>query len=388
MLPKLQHNLTNWIDGMKITRRHFTDSEDALIDHIRDVTALSLHDYDYGLLSPLPGEKLSIDCNVLQGQGGQLKITISYCRAITSGGCRIEILPGIHPELHSDNDISPDADSLRSSGGAYYAVIAVDPFNRQPFGPAVAEEYPPRNQYSINNYKLGLVPEDALNAASVGAFHLAVAKFTVRNGELQKDANYIPPCAVIGAHTGTKQLYNATAEYFNQIQEYALTTVQKVVEGDQNNALAQNVKNLCEQSVKYISSEFFLFRTIYRQQSPVFIADCIVKLANMVSVSLNMLSIKEKEELLQYFNYWNEITPGKFEELLNTVINTDYRHEDIYNSFQPLVSFLKTWCELLDKLKDLKLIGQKNEKFDFGGRTHETPKDKGKDKGKFSIFDF
>ncbi len=32
MLPKLQFHLTNWVDGMKINRQHFVDSENALID--------------------------------------------------------------------------------------------------------------------------------------------------------------------------------------------------------------------------------------------------------------------------------------------------------------------------------------------------------------------
>lgn len=383
MLPKLQHHLTNWVDGMKINRQHFVDSENALIDALRDAQANSLNGFNYGLLQPLPGEKSALDCNTASNQSSTFKVVVSYCRALTSGGCRIEIIPGMHPELSAE--VSSDVAS--DEAASYYAVIAVDPFNRQPFGPAAADEYPPRNASSITSYKLGLVPEEQLNNGSLGAFHLPVAKFRLKNSQLVRDAEYIPPCAVIGAHSGAKQLYNMVAERLNQIQESSAEIVRKVVEGgtQQQTALAQNVKTICEQVIWHIAREFFIFRTMYRQQSPVYMSNTVVQLASIINVSLNLIPVKEKEELLQYFSYWNEVSPGKFEELLSNVMNADYDHENIHAFFQPLLGFLKTWSDLLDKLKDLKLIGQRNEKFDFGGRTMEAPKEK--PKGKFSIFD-
>jgi hypothetical protein len=375
---------------MKINRQHFVDSENALIDALRDAQAASLNAYNYGLLQPLPGEKSALDCTTSSNQSRSFRVVVSYCRAITAGGCRIEIIPGMHPELSAEIDGQAGADEQsagKNATAAYYAVIAVDPFNRQPFGAAVAEEYPPRNASSVTSYKLGLVSEDQIHTGSLGAFHLPVAKFKVKNGELVRDADYIPPCAIISAHSGTKQLYNMVAERLNQIQESSTEIVRKVVEGgqQQNTPLAQNVKTICEQVIWHIAREFFIFRTMYRQQSPVHMSNTVVQLASIVNVSLNLIPVKEKEELLQYFSYWNEISPGKFEEMISNVMNADYEHEDILEFFQPLLGFLKVWSELLEKLKDLKLIGQRNEKFDFGGRTMETPKEK--PKGKFSIFD-
>ena len=386
MLPKLKYYLTNWIDGMKINRQHFLDSENAIIDQIRDVSAYTLNTTNYGLLQPLQGEKTSLDCTVLTTNSNTSKINVSYCRAVTSGGCRIEIIPGLHPELISDNDVFTDINNLdNTSNTSYYAVISVNPFDRQPFGTAMTEEYPPRNQYSISTYKLSLVPESSLNAPSIGPYHLPVAKFSFKSDKLTRDTNYIPPCAIVGAHPGTKEIYNTIAERLNSLQENSFQIIHKVIENDQNTTLALNMKNICTKSMEHISSEFFSFRTIYRQQSPVYIANSVIKLANIISLSLGLMSAREKEELLQYFSYWIEISPGKFEELLTTVVNADYEHENIHTFFQPLLAFLKIWNDLLDKLKDLKLIGQKNEKFDFGGRTMETPKDKGK--GKFNILE-
>jgi hypothetical protein len=389
MLPKIQYNLTNWIDGMKINRQHFIDSENAVIDMLRDANASLLNTYNYGLLQPEPNEKTSLDCNVQYSQSKKFKISVSLCRAITIGGCRIEIIPGTHAELLSDNEAFTDTsgygDSKKVAGAAYLAVITVDPYKRSVFGKPDAEEYPPRNPFSTSSYRLNLVPQESLNTSSFGAFHLPIARFVVKNDELVRDTEYIPPCAVVAAHPGTKQVYNTIAEKFNRIQECATAIVQKVTGLAQNTPLAQNVRRICEANIWHISSEFFFFRMMYRQQSPIYLANTVVKLANSVNVTLNTIPEKEKEELLQYFSYWNEISPGKFEEMLGLVIDADYEHDNLYEFFQPLLNFLKVWSDLMDKLKDLKLIGQKNEKFDFGGRTMETQKTK--EKGKFSIFD-
>src|ERR1039458_10121040 len=108
MLPKLQYYQTNWIDGMKINRQHFINSENSFVDALRDTNASIFSPYSYGLLMPQPGEKSSLDCNVLFSQSKNFKISVVLCRGITIGGCRIEILPGVHPELVSDNEIFAD----------------------------------------------------------------------------------------------------------------------------------------------------------------------------------------------------------------------------------------------------------------------------------------
>ncbi len=386
MLPKLQYNFTNWVDGMKINRQHFIDSENAVADQLRDVLAMNLHSANYGLLQPLPGEKSALECNVVSMQSKQLKVTVSYCRAITSGGCRVEILPGIHQQLTSENISLPENElNGKPSGSGFLAVISVDPYNRQPFGVAAADEHPPRNRFAISQYKLNLVNEEHINTGSIGAYHIPVARFLFKQGDLVHDTSYIPPCAVLSAHPITRQIYNDVAERLNQIQEHSSEIIKKVVEQAQNNALAQNVRKLCEGCIRHISSEFFFYRSLYGQQSPIYVGNCVVRLASIIAVELKLLPAKEKEEILQYFNHWNEISPGQFEEQLGAVINADYDHEHIYDFFQPLILLLKTWSDLLEKLGGLKLIGEKKGGFDFGGRTMETPKEKGK--GRISIFD-
>ena len=42
MLPAITHFPVNWVDGMKISRRHFEESNHAFADQLRDATALHL----------------------------------------------------------------------------------------------------------------------------------------------------------------------------------------------------------------------------------------------------------------------------------------------------------------------------------------------------------
>jgi len=373
---------------MKINRQHFSNSESAVLDLVRDLSAIAVAASGYGLLSPEPGEKNAIECEVLSSQSKKFKISVELCRAITAGGCRIEIIPGIQPELVSDNEIflASNNDDRRKNVSSYLAVISVDPFSRLPFGEPAVDEYPPRNPSSISTYRLNLITEESLNASNLGAFHFPIARFNVKNEELVRDNNYIPPCAFVSAHPGTRQIYNSIGEYFTRIQDYSTEIIQKTYAEGQNTGLGQNIRKVAESNLRHIASEFFIFRTMFHTQSPVYLANAIVQLANNIKVSLNILSEREKEEILQHFREMNDISPTKFEEIMGATIDADYDHNDIYGSFQPMLYFLNMWCDLLEKLKDLKMINRRNEKIDVGPQsTIETQKDKGPKK--FSIFD-
>lgn len=372
MIPKLQYNLTNWVDGMKINRQHFIDGENALLDQVRDTQAVLIRNYNYGLLEPLVGEKTSLTCDVMNGQANQFKIVVSQCRAITMGGNRIEILQGIHPELTNENSLV----NFDSNSKSFYAIISIDPFKRTPFGPALADESPARNQFVRPELKVHFVAEETVENGSIGANHLPIARFELKQNELVKDAEYIPPCATLAAHPGSRSLNNAVAIYFENIQQYSIEIVQKVENNKdrQQTPLARNISEMCKQMVYQISSNFFSFRTINNTLSPVYLADSVFRLANTVNVNLNLLASKEKEEILDYFSTWNDISPGKFQEMLTGIINSDYTHENINSFFGPTIHFLKGWTKVLEELKNLQLIGERKKGGIFEGVREEKPR--------------
>lgn len=364
MIARIDHQLTNWVDGMKIHRRHFVDSENALLDAVRDAHAIHLTPYSFGLLSPFTGEKKSLEINSQKSPSDTYRVTMSLCRAITAGGSRIEITPENHPELVS-NDVADSEQPGRGKGKGtqtlYYAVVTVNLFERRPLGEPPAGETPPRHPYAGPQYELHLMEEEAVSAREFGVYHLPVARYRIKSGELINDTTYIPPCAVIQGHPGLVQIYKQIGDRYNRIQEASTAIVQKVMAKNQNTALAQHVKRLAEANVHHISALYFSFRSILPYQPPVFVAQTVVQAANLAKVYLDFMPDKEKEEMLQYFKEWHELTPAAFLELVTGAIDTEYDHNNIYESFQPLLDFLNMWSDLIDKLADLELIGKRKQ---------------------------
>ena len=364
MLPNIKYRLTNWVDGMKIHRQHFTNSENAQIDAIRDIAAVNLTNYNFGLLYPAEGEKRSLEINILRSQSDNFKISVPLCRAITAGGCRIEITPMVDEEIICQDRIDTLAVSRKDKNAVsyYLAVLTVDPFNKIPTGEPSPEESPPRNPFARPSYELYLVAEDDIDVNSFGAFHFPIARFKLKARELAPDENFIPPCAVIQAHPGMIQLYNTIGTGLNKLQESCTDIVRKVIAKNQTTPLAQNIRRISEVNVRFISSAFFRLRMMLHQLPPIYLAEAVCQLANEIKVTLDFMPDKEKEELLNYFKEWNEVSPATFTQMLGEAIDLHYNHNNIYETFVPVLGLLQKLTELFEQLSRLDLIGKRRDK--------------------------
>ena len=81
------------------------NSENALVDAVRDASALNITSFNFGLLYPAAGDKKSLDITILRSQSDNFKISVSLCRAITAGGSRIEIMPQYDEEIVCEDKI-------------------------------------------------------------------------------------------------------------------------------------------------------------------------------------------------------------------------------------------------------------------------------------------
>lgn len=364
MLPNLKYWLTNWVDGMKIRKEHFVNSENALMDAVRDTAAISLNNFNFGLLSPAAGDKKSLEITILRSQSDNFKISVSLCRAVTAGGSRIEIMPVYNEEIVCEDKI----DSLIIAGKgknvstSYFAIVTVDYFNRVPLGNPQPDEIPPRNPFSRPRYELHLVAEEDIDLDDFESFHFPVAKFKFKAKELVLDDTYIPPCRAIQGHPAMVQLYKNIGGDLNKLQAYSTGIVQKVVGKSQNSALAQSVKKLSENIARHISSVFFRLRMTLTQQPPVYLAETVVQLANEIKLTLDFMPEKEKEEMLNYFKEQSQFSSAAFYELLEAAIDLDYSHNNIYDSFIPLINLLEKLTDVFERLSQLDLIGSRKSK--------------------------
>lgn len=365
MVSNIKYNLNNWVDGMKIHKDHFVNSENALIDMIRDSISVNTDPLSFGLLEPAPGDKRSLSLIIQRSATDTFKINLSACRAITAGGSRIEVLPQFDSEVVGNEKIDKlvnISDRSNTQSNIYFVVLSVDSFSRRPFGLPSQTESPPRHPSSKPAYSLSIIAAKDISFKEFGNFSFPVARLINKGGNIVEDEMYIPPCASILGHPALIQIFNSVSGYVSHIQQSSNIIVQKVVAKSQNTSLALNIKHLAEKNLQHISANLFGFRTIMPYKPPVYTVQIIVQLATFVKMGLTGIPEKEKEELLGYFKEWNDMTAGAFEDMLNAVIDTEYDHYNIYEKFVPLEYFLKKWSELLQKISELEPIGRRREK--------------------------
>ncbi len=130
----------------------------------------------------------------------------------------------------------------------------------------------------------------------------------------------------------------------------------------QTSPLAVNIRKISEINVRYISSIFFRLRMILHQMPPIYLAETVCQLANEIKVTLDFMPEKEKEELLNYFKEWNDLSPAAFTQLLGEAIDLQYNHNNIYESFVPITGLLTKLSEVFEQLSRLDLIGKRRER--------------------------
>ena len=86
--------------------------------------------------------------------------------------------------------------------------------------------------------------------------------------------------------------------------------------------------------------------------------NCFAGLAHLYYVCLHFISVKEREEMLNYFCEWEEITPGSFEGFISKILELQYDHNNISLMMEPVHGFLSMLTQLWTKLSQLEFIGQ------------------------------
>ncbi|MDR2809304.1 MAG: type VI secretion system membrane-associated complex protein TssK, partial [Tannerellaceae bacterium] len=83
--------------------------------------------------------------------------------------------------------------------------------------------------------------------------------------------------------------------------------------------------------------------------------------AHICFITLNFIPKKQREEMLQYFYEWSDVTPGNFVDLLTNVLESVYDHHNIRAGMERVNTLLSMLSSLLLKLSSLEYIGQHRE---------------------------
>jgi hypothetical protein len=375
MAEPLKYFPVNWVDGMKIKKQHFIDTENAMLDQIRDATSVGLHAQNYGLLPPKAEQKESLRCWFVTDNQHQWRIKLTECRAVTPGGARVEI-----PEhtVHSLKYATTFPETVynwnpQHTETTFYILIQVNPFNRQPSGEPLLQEDPPRLPYATPEYTLLVTPASQLPQGQLGSYQMILGKITVKDTRPQLDDEYIPPCTMAAAHPALTDLHQELDQFLGQMELYGVHIVQKVYSRKQDNDLAQVVLYITERVVQYLGARISQFRWLGLYQTPAAMLEVIAGLARIMKNAIDQRASAGKEELLNYFSEWCELKQGELETLMVNCANIRYKHMDVRECLQPMIPFVRAVNKLFDSLSRLDYIGRKTDSSIFV--KEESPED-------------
>ena len=188
----------------------------------------------------------------------------------------------------------------------------------------------------------------------------------------------------MASHPDLLDYYNHLGQQLSSIEKSSKTIISKVLNRQNESVLAENLRHICEDLLRFIASIYFDFRNKGRYLPPIEIVKYFSTLAHVCFVSLNFLKSNEKEELLKYFYEWSDITPGSFEETLANTLEMLYEHDKIRSTMVQIDSFMTILSELWIKLSQLDYIGQHKENIIVSERTVQP---EATQKTKWSIID-
>lgn len=358
MIQPVKHYAVNWVDGMKISREHFTQQENFFIDALRDTASLTVNSYNYGLL-PLSdqfGNKTIYEIQSTATNDAQL--VIRRCSALTLAGNRIDISD------FTMNIRQLEKNMLAENGetdGEFYILASTNPFDKIPFGDIDSDEIPPRHPFTKPNYHVELVDTAILNSSYSGGNYLVLGKVAIRSGIAQIDSHFIPPCTAVESHPKLVEYHQAYSTSWGNIRQYCFKILQKNAHQNQNTVLAENVKGLCRTIIHHLGEHYFQFKNTVLGQPPVFLADIFSQMALQLYNYTQMMAPAALEEMLNYSLEWSEIAPHTILNQLAAVADINYNHQDAGNHFNNISMMLKSLEQTLGKLSELDYIGQRKE---------------------------
>lgn len=358
----LKHFNVNWVNGMKISKDHFIQQDNAFEDQVRDVAGLNLNNHNYGLLPIWPGEKTG-EFNVVSKIDNQkfLKVDLFQCRAVAPNGSRIEIMEN-HRFPATTIDITRELDLLRGGEAAeYYILLSVDIFNRVSGGELDASEAPARYPNAVPDYKLGVFPVKQVEKEGINPNSIFIGKISLGQDNHEILDNYIPACMTIRSHKGLLEFHSSVEKFFNQLELDVLSILRKINDKKQDTSLAKSVKILAENLLQYISTFNLKLRWELPDRPPVYLFEGIAGFARLIRNTIDSQASASKEELLNYFTNWSELKQGDFEKLLVYCINFEYKHNEILNSVEQFGEFIQIMSSLFNKLESLAYIGKKKD---------------------------
>jgi hypothetical protein len=357
MAENIKHFPVNWIDGMKINKKHFIDLQDNIEDVVRDARNLGVNELNYGLLAT--NLTRPFQYSIYIDAHNELSVTIKFMKAITPGGGRIEIT-----DFTGDFTEKIELKDFDIRENNYFLLLNIDPYQRIPSGEQNMDEIPPRYPSALPRYFLTSVIEHEVNQNNIGALQFPLAKFRTSSDSYEILTDYIPPALTINSHPALVSLFESYEGFFKQLEFNAVQISQKIRfrnSTEDENIIASIVFEACEKILAFVGQHITNNKWVSFNMKPIQVLDNIVTLARIMKNTFDSFSGDGKEMLFNYFSDWTEISNGDYERLFSDTINVKYKAYDTWPTVNQAANFITKIEYLFNILNQLDYIGKKRD---------------------------
>lgn len=361
---KIEHLPINWVNGIKLKQDHFFGYYYNLTESINRCTEDRLTDYNYGIGNSSDGSNDNIEFDINGESLSTLSVRLKKCYALTRGGLPIIFYEGLYGDYTPTATLTESNNSMEDM--TYLILVSINPYEPIPVGEPDPEEVPLRHPYVLPSIKLHIIPKTQGNKAFYNKNFLVVGEIKSHGSTFAVNRQYIPPLQKSAYHDGVKSFINQLTHTMHTIKEDIRMIYNRNLSDKRRDVLANNTFVLCEAFNNFYNSHIFFIEQIAKEQPPIFMVQAVNELANRLTSALQTLSETMREELLQYYYEWTNITPSDFIHSIDNVSGIIYDHTDINTSLQTLGTFMTLLGKMFHKMGELEYIGLVRENIVVG----------------------
>lgn len=363
MRDKQKYFPVNWVDGMKISKNHFIEQDNAWMDALQGMVSLSLSPLRFGVLPASAAGEETFNVKISFDNQNSLRVSVLACQAVTSGGVHIA-LPAFSTvgQIETGNILTSSFPfSASNSEAVWWVFLFVHPFEKQASGSPDLAENPPRFPNVLPTYTLQLISESNYRQNAYHPYGIPVGKVNIVSNDVRVDNEYIPPCFSINAHPDLLSLQGELDKYLSDVESNCSEIIQKIFKKNQQNEISELVMFLCDRVMLCLGQAITSMRWNMIYSAPAAMFEMISTLARVMKNSIDMRTGSGKEELMNYMSEWCELKQGELETMLSSLANTSFDQNDINKNIQKIVVFVKVTARLFDTLSKLEFIGKRRE---------------------------
>lgn len=361
MSELLSSGYVNWVDGMKMSKAHLLQLQQAVEDRLKDARMMADALLDHGLLGPGPNGESALDLSMTFEGRSRYQVELRQCRAVTSAGSRIEVLAHEEP-IRLEGEVQPQ---LIAEGNAFDVVLRISPEVAEPYGVPNPAESPIRHPSLRPACVLEVAPVKELRQGAYARHHLAIARFRVVKDELERDADFIPPSLFMCSLPRLQDFMREYLKFLKEIERNLMRIVIKQNALKDRTELQDSVDAHCRTGLRFLEQGLATVQFYGDGMRPREVVQHAAQFARALHHAIELLTGRGKEGFLDYVREHTLLKPAEHQATLTGLMDLSFDTTDLRTALSAVTLFCRTHKKLIDKWVGLDYIGQKQDKDIF-----------------------